>query len=125
MNTTGVRNPDLAERISVPQRLVILALRLLLPPHADNEGAAHHLRRRIGTSDPDLEWVAVRPDGLVDHDVVSEYDVHPSPTRSAIFDPGQTSRINVAHFMAALLMDPDLWARWKGTTPVIYNAASE
>jgi len=27
--------------------------------------------------------------------------------------------------MAALLTDPDLWARWKGTTPVIYNAVSE
>lgn len=125
MNTTGVRNPDVDERITVPQKLVILALRLLLPPHSDNEGAAHHLRRRIGPSNPHLEWVAVRPDGLVDHDVVSEYDLHPSPTRSAIFDAGQTSRINVAHFMAALVTDADLWSRWKGATPVIYNAATE
>lgn len=125
MNTTGVRNSDLAERVSVSQHLVILALRLLLPPHADNEAAAHYLRRSVGPSDPDLQWVAVRPDGLVDHDAVSEYDLHPSPTRSAIFDPGQTSRINVAHFMAALLTDPDLWARWKGATPVVYNAAAQ
>lgn len=122
MNTTGVQNPDLNERISVPERVVILALRILLPPHADNEGAARHLRRRIGPSNPDIEWVAVRPDGLVDHDATSAYDVHPSPTRSAIFDAGQTSRINVAHFMASLLTDPDLWARWKGATPVLYNA---
>ena len=122
MNTTGVRNPDLNERISIPQRIVILALRLLLPPHADNEGAARHLRRSIGPSDPDLEWAAVRPDGLVDHPDVTEYELHPSPTRSAIFDAGQTSRINVAHFMASLLTDPELWARWKGMTPVIYNA---
>lgn len=124
MNTTGVRNPDLAERISAPQWLVILALRLLLPPHADNEAASRHLRRTIGPSDPDLEWVAVRPDGLVDHDVVSEYDLHASPTRSAIFDAGKTSRINVAHFMATLLMDPKLWAQWKGATPVIYNRSA-
>ncbi|QDV74629.1 NAD(P)-dependent oxidoreductase [Botrimarina mediterranea] len=124
MNTTGVRNPDVDERISAPQKLIILALRLLLPPHSDNEGAAHHLRRRIGPSNPHLEWVVVRPDGLVDHDVVSDYDLHPSPTRSAIFDAGQTSRINVAHFMAALVTDADLWERWKGATPVIYNAGT-
>jgi hypothetical protein len=122
MNTTGVHNPDLGERLSIPERMVIHALRLLLPPHADNEGAARHLRRGLGRLNPDIEWVAVRPDGLVDHDVASEYDVHPSPTRSAIFDAGQTSRINVAHFMASLLTDPDLWARWKGATPVLYNA---
>jgi nucleoside-diphosphate-sugar epimerase len=123
MNTTVVRNPDLNERISIAQRLVILALRLLLPLHADNEAAALYLRRGIGPSDPDLEWVAVRPDGLIDDDRVSEYDVHPSPIRSAIFDAGQTSRINVAHFMASLMTDSDLWARWKGRTPVIYNAS--
>lgn len=29
--------------------------------------------------------------------------VHPSPTRSAVFNPGRTSRINVAHFMADLV----------------------
>ena len=122
MNTTGVRNPDQDERLSVRHRAVVLALRLLLPPHADNEGAARHLRRRIGRSHPDIEWVAVRPDGLVDRDAVSAYEVHPSPTRDPIFDAGQTSRANVAHFMAALLTDPVLWARWRGGTPVLYNA---
>lgn len=123
MNTTGVRNPDLDDPVSLSQRLVILALRALLPPHADNEKAADYLRSEVGRSDPDLEWVAVRPDGLVDHAAVSEYDLHPSPTRSAIFDAGRTSRINVAHFMASLLTDPPLWDRWKGQTPVIYNAS--
>lgn len=64
----------------------------------------------------------MRPDGLVDHDEVSEYELHPSPTRSAIFDSGQTSRINVAHFMASLLTEEEPWARWKGATPVIHDA---
>jgi hypothetical protein len=36
--------------------------------------------------------------------------VLPSPTRSAIFDAGQTNRINVAHFVASLVTDPDLQA---------------
>ncbi|MCP4135133.1 MAG: NAD(P)-dependent oxidoreductase, partial [bacterium] len=55
---------------------------------------------------------------------VSEYEVHPSPIRSAIFNAGQTSRINVGHFMAGLVTDNHLWDRWKGQMPVIYNAAS-
>lgn len=39
----------------------------------------------------------------------------------AIFAPGQTSRINVGHFMADLITRDDTWARWKGQMPVIYN----
>ena len=58
---------------------------------------------------------------LIDEDEVTEYEVYPSPTRSAIFDPGQTSRINVGHFMAELITDNDIWQRWKRQMPVIYN----
>ena len=100
---------------------MIGSLRAALPPHADNEDAADHLRAKIGQSDPAIEWVAVRPDGLIDEDAVSDYTLHPSPTRSAIFDPGKTSRINVAHFMADLIENPDTWQEWKGRMPVIYN----
>jgi hypothetical protein len=63
---------------------------------------------------------AVRPDTLINEDEVTEYEVHPSPTRSAIFDAGKTSRINVGHFMAELITDDELWNRWKGQMPVIY-----
>jgi hypothetical protein len=71
-----------------------------------------------------IEWVAVRPDSLIDEDRVTEYEVHPSPIRSATFNPGKTSRINVGRFMADLITDDDLWNRWKGQMPVIYNRAS-
>jgi hypothetical protein len=70
-----------------------------------------------------VEWVAVRPDSLIDDDVVSKYEIHPSPTRSAIFNSGKTSRINVGHFMAELMTDDAVWSAWKGKTPVIYNVA--
>ena len=40
MNTTGNSNRDLNEQLSFGQRCVIGLLRLLLPPHADNEQAA-------------------------------------------------------------------------------------
>ena len=121
MNTTGNRNRDLDEPISFAQKCVISLLRLLLPPHVDNEQAADYLRRKIGQNNSLIEWVVVRPDGLTDEDEVTEYDVYPSPIRSAIFNSGQTSRINVGHFMAELITNDDIWQEWKGQMPVIYN----
>ena len=121
MNTTGNSNRDLSERISFGQTCVIWLLRLLLPPHVDNEKAADYLRTVIGQNDKKIEWSAVRPDGLIDESEVTGYEVHPSRFRSAIFDAGSSSRINVAHFMAELITDSDLWSKWKGQMPVIYN----
>ena len=123
MNTAGNRNRDLSERISVAQKFVIWLLRLLLPPTIDNEKAADYLRTEIGQNDGGIEWVAVRPDNLIDEGEVTEYTVHASPTRSAIFDAGTTSRINVGHFMADLITDHEIWNKWKGQMPVIYNKA--
>jgi len=62
---------------------------------------------------------------LIDETEVTAYDVHPSPIRSAVFDPGQTSRINVGHFMADLITEDSIWQKWKGQMPVIYNKVSE
>jgi hypothetical protein len=124
MNTTGNRNRDLPEPISFGQKIVIGLLRLLLPPHVDNEQAADYLRSIVGQNDSAIEWAAVRPDGLIDESEVSEYEIHPSPIRSAIFDAGKTSRINVAHFMAELITDDQTWNQWKGQMPVIYNRES-
>ena len=124
MNTTGNRNRDLHEPISFGQKCVIGLLRLLLPPHVDNEQAADYLRTQVGQNNEAIEWAAVRPDGLIDNEDVSKYEIHPSPTRSAIFKAGQTSRINVAHFMADLITNDKTWDKWKGQMPVIYNSTS-
>lgn len=123
MNTVGNRNRDLQEPISFAQHLVIGLLRLMLPPHVDNEQAADYLRTQIGQHDKLIEWAAVRPDSLLDENEVTAYDIYPSPIRSAIFDPGKTSRINVAHLMAELITDDAIWQQWKGKMPVIYNKA--
>ncbi|MEN8251855.1 MAG: NAD(P)-binding oxidoreductase [Bacteroidota bacterium] len=121
MNTTGVRNKDLAETISFGQKLVMGLLRFLVPPQPDNEKAADFLRINIDQNNTLIEWVSVRPDSLIDLNEITEYDVYPSPTRSALFNPGETSRINVGHFMAKLITDIDLWNKWKGKMPVVYN----
>lgn len=123
MNTAGNSNRDLSEPVSFAQRSVIGLLRLLLPPHADNEQAADYLRVEVGQNDPIIQWAVVRPDTLVDEDEVTDYEAHASPTRSALFDPGKTSRINVAHFMTDLITDGDTWNQWKGQMPIIYNKA--
>ena len=120
MNTTGHINRDTKEKRSFSEKLVIGLIRLLLPPQSDNEQAAEFLRTNIGQN-PMVEWVSVRPDSLIDMDDVSKYEVHPSPIRSAIFNAGKTSRINVGHFMAHLISEKDLWAKWKGQMPVLYN----
>lgn len=124
MNTTGNSNRDLPERISFAQQCVMGLIRLLLPPQVDNERAADYLRVQIGQNDGAIEWVAVRPDTLIDESEGSEYAVYASPMRSAVFNAGKTSRINVGHFMADLMTDDALWHKWKGQMPVIYNKAS-
>lgn len=119
MNTAG--NRDRNEPVSLGERCATGLIRLLLPPHSDNEGAARYLHTYVGPDDSALEWVVVRPDTLVNEGSVTEYEVHPSPTRSAIFNAGKTSRSNVAHFMADLILGDTTWSRWRGRMPVIYS----
>lgn len=123
MNTAGNSNRDIPERISAGEKVAVGLIRALLPPHRDNEQAADFLRTQIGQGNPVIEWCVVRPDTLTNEAQVSDYQTHPSPIRSAIFNPGKTSRVNVAHFMAELITDDALWLRWKGQMPVLYNSA--
>ncbi len=124
MNTTANRNGDLHEPISIAQQLVMGLIRILVPPQIDNEKAANILRVDVGQNHKLIQWVAVRPDTLIDEDLVTEYEIHASPTRSALFNPGKISRINVGHFMAKLITDNDLWNKWKGQMPVAYNTTN-
>ncbi len=124
MNTVGNSNRDLNEPISLGEKYVMGLIRILVPPQADNEDAADYLRINFGQDDERIEWVVVRPDTLTNEDKVTEYEVHLSPIRSAIFNAGRTSRINVGHFMADLITDDYTWNRWKGQMPVIYNKVS-
>lgn len=124
MNTTGNQNKQAEESISTTQSIVIGLIRHFLPPHADNEEAATYLQSNFGASQTAIEWTAVRPDSLTDEVSVTEYKTHPSPTRSAIFDAGKTSRINVAHFISQLIIDDHTWGKWKGQMPVVYNDSS-
>lgn len=124
MNTVANSNRDLNETRPLGERVIFGLLRLILPPQVDNEKAAEVLRAEIGQNDPMIEWVAVRPDTLIDAEQVSAYTLSPTLVSSALFGAEQASRINVGHFMAELITDDALWQQWQGQMPVIYNQAS-
>jgi len=124
MNTTGNQNAQAGETLSVAETIAIGLIRYFIPPHADNEMAAAYLQSNFGSRHKRIEWVAVRPDSLINEEANTEYNVYSSPQRSAIFNAGQTSRINVAHFMAQLIKNDNIWDKWKHQMPVIYNIHS-
>lgn len=66
----------------------------------------------------------VRPESLTDELSVTDYDTYTSPMRSAIFDAGKVSRINVAHFISQLALDSAIWQKWQSQMPVIYNSTT-
>jgi len=107
-------------KLSFTQSCVIALLRFLIPPHSDNEKASNYLRTMIGQNHSRIEWAVVRPDNLTEDNTVSPYTVHASPN-SSIFNAGNTSRINVAHFMVKLITDSGAWSDWKVQMPVIYT----
>jgi hypothetical protein len=121
MNTTGNQNKHAGEKVSLAQSLIVGLIRHLLPPHADNEIAASFLQSNFGHDNKMIQWTAVRPDSLIDEDSVTPYSTLASPTRSAIFDAGKTSRINVANFISELVLNETIWRAWKSKMPVIYN----
>ncbi len=121
MNTTGNQNLEAGEVVPMSQSIAVALIRRLLPPHADNEAAADVLQVNYGGNHSKVEWVVVRPDSLINDELVTDYEVFPSPIRNAIFDAGTTSRINVANFMLRLIVDQALWKAWSGQMPVIYN----
>ena len=122
MNTTGNQNKDAGEEVTLKHKIVVSVLRHILPPHADNEDAAEFLQSHYAASGNVVEWVTVRPDALIDENSITPYDVFKSPIRDPIFDAGKTSRINVAGFIAKLIVNDDIWKTWQGQMPVIYNA---
>lgn len=124
MSTTAYTAKIHGEIETFGESIVFSLLKILLPPHADNVASGDCLFKKIKDSDC-FEWIAIRPDALIDRDTVSDYKIVSARNRSPIFDPGKTSRINVAHFMASLVSDETMWQQWKFRAPVIYNTEPE
>jgi len=121
MSTSGYQNLLRGETVSWIHKVAIQLLRITIPPHVDNEEAARYLQYNVSASSSQLEWVAVRPDRLVDHQLKTVFSVHPSPLCDPIFSSMESSRINVANFMVDLICSPKIWNMWKNEMPVLYN----
>ncbi|RPI12719.1 MAG: NAD(P)-dependent oxidoreductase [Ignavibacteriae bacterium] len=121
MNTTANCNKKANEKYSFADRMVLSLLNILLPPQKDNVRAALYLSNNIEENNSLLEWTVIRPDTLLNEEKESEYEISESPKRSPVFNAGKTSRVNVSRFIVELLLNEELWAKWKFKMPVIYN----
>lgn len=120
MSSNGVNNPNGQDNLRPwGERAVLCLIRALVPPHVDNEEAAAYLSKDIGKDDTNIEWVAVRPDDLIEGDV-SDYEVLKIPN-AGLFGAGQTTRANVGHFMSDLILNDDTWNKWIYEMPVPSN----
>lgn len=121
MSTVAASRPGgLDASRGVGERFVLWLFRTILPPARDNQRASDYVHTVIGHDDPFVQWVAVRPDTLLEGDT-TEYSLHDSLVAS-LFKPDETNMANVAHFMCELATDSETWARWQGKAPVIVNA---
>jgi len=121
MSTSAYTNTITGEKNSLGEKIILSILKLLLPPHRDNVEAADYLQKEIGKDNKNIEWVAVRPDTLINKDTESAYQVFESPVRSPVFNPGTVSRINVSHFIVDLLTNSEIWVEWRFRMPILYN----
>ncbi|MDM7861151.1 SDR family oxidoreductase [Alteromonas sp. ASW11-36] len=121
MASTGCMNEFNNEQPPISQKVMIAIIRKLIPPQKDNELAVN-LLSASSTENDLIDWVILRPDTLVNKEYVTYYTLCESPIRNAIFNPGKTSRINVANLMSRLVNEPDLWKAWCKKMPVIYNS---
>lgn len=123
MSSVSVNRPGgLDTRRGAFERAVVGLIRALVPPAKDNQRAADFLIEQIGAANPCVEWVALRPDSLLDGDV-TPYTTHEGLVNS-LFAPGSTNMANVAHFMCELATNDDVWNNWKSKLPVIVNGGT-
>lgn len=123
MSSVSVTHPgDLDTQRGLLEKLVLWVLSGLVPPSKDNQRAANYLHSSISIGSPHIQWVAVRPDTLLEGEV-SRYMLHES-TVSSLFRPDSTNMANVAHFMCELATDSEVWETWSGKMPVIVNAST-
>lgn len=121
MSSVSVNHPGVPEpRRSGLDSLVLRLLRAMVPPARDNQRAADYLHRVVGTHDPHVEWVVVRPDTLLTGEP-SPYVLHET-IASSLFKPDSSNMANVAGLMCDLVSCDETWHAWAGKLPVIVNA---
>jgi len=117
MGTAGVGNPDGSDRMqrTLVERVILVLLKWLVPPHADNELTAQYLHEHRDT----VDWSVVRPTWLIDGEV-SDYEIFDDPTES-IFGKSVSTRANVADLLVQLAVNEETWQKYKHKMPVLLD----
>lgn len=108
------------ERRTRLERIVLAILRTIVPPAGDNQRAADLIAAASRDAGSNAVGVVVRPDTLAEG-AATPYEVHETLVAS-LFRARTTRMANVARFLADLALDDDVWARRRGTMPVIVDA---
>jgi nucleoside-diphosphate-sugar epimerase len=124
MSSVSVNLPDRADsRRGNAERAYLAALRAVLPPVRDNQQAADILLHEVGADDPQLQWVAVRPDTLIEGDD-APFALHDTLVAS-IWRPDRTRMSQVAHVICDLVTDDGAWQQWRSRMPVLVDAGAD
>jgi hypothetical protein len=119
MGSCGISVPGDDQR-SFGDRVVLSLLRLLVPPHVDNEEASAYVLSLAPSDDPSSpEWCIVRPTNLQEGPP-QKYVLHSKPPEG-LFGDGIVTRATVARFIVDLLTDSAKWNSYKYQTPVIHD----
>lgn len=84
MSTIAYTNRKIGEVNTFGEKIVFSLLEVMLPPHKDNMLAADHLVYKLSTKN-NIDWIAVRPDSLIDEENVSNYEIHNKRRSGALF----------------------------------------
>ena len=98
------------------ERALLSTLKCLLPPHADNMAVIDELEKAHSK----VEFCAVRPADMVDGGE-QPYECHSTLQGSIFSGLNKTHRANVGAFMADLVTDDSVWAKWKNAYPHCYD----
>jgi len=120
MGSDGVAHTGVDPPRTRTERFVIFLLRYLVPPHADNEGAAAYL-----LSDTSFQWVTVRPTNLDNKEEANgKYNVT-EKSETPLFGDQTVSRNNVAHFMVELMNNKEAFPKYLHKMPVLVDIPQE
>lgn len=123
MGSDGVANPNgQDDKRTTGESIMLMILRFLVPPVADNEEAAAYLHSLGDNSG--LEWSVVRPTDLIDGPPNGKYELFDKP-QWGLFGAAVATRSHVAQCMTTMILEDATWEQYKFKMPVLRDIPSD
>jgi NAD(P)H-binding len=116
MTSDGVPHPN-DDPYGFWTRCTMSLIRRCIPPHADNVAVGEYLYNLVGAGN--MAWIMVRPPFLR-NGPVSKYVLYDKPM-DVFFGNHSVTRANVAKFMVDLVLNEELFAKYKFRMPVVMD----